>query len=191
MNERTGNFQTDTIPSLRYEGGWAENAQDRGGETIFGVARRFHGTWPGWVIVDAAKTSPGFPANVNANVELKDLARDFYRAQFWDPIHGDELPWRAAAVLFDMAINSGVKSAVRQFQLALNGAPGPSVDVDGVVGPKTVKGAWDKGKAAIEEFLTARILFYTDIMVKDPTQRVWARNWVRRVIEMADYALEG
>lgn len=188
--ERHGDFQTDTIPSLRYEGGWADNPADKGGETIFGIARRFHGAWPGWSVVDGAKSSPSFPANVNSDQGLRALARDFYRTNFWDAIHGDELPWRASAVLFDMAINSDVKPAVRQFQVALN-LCGAGLTVDGVIGPKTVKAAWDKGKEAVEEFLTARFIFYVDIMLKTPSQRVWARNWVRRLVEMTDYALEG
>ena len=179
-----GKFEVSLKPVLDYEAGWANNPADRGGETIFGVSRNNHGTWPGWATVDAAKNRPDFPACVNKDRDLQALAIKLYREQYWNEVHGDELPWKMATAVFDMAVNSGPRIAAKEMQVALK------VKVDGIIGPKTVKAAWDRGEDAVIEFMTNRIAFYVDIMVKKPDQRIWAKNWVKRLVKLCDFVLE-
>lgn len=171
--------------SSKIEGGYANNPHDLGGETIFGISRNNHPGWPGWILVDNAKLMTDFPNNINADPALKSLTKTFYRYEFWDKIHGDELPWRMAVSVFDMAVNSGAATAVRQMQVIL-----PDVPVDGVVGPRTIKAAWENDKEAAISFLTQRLLFYAEILLKKPDQRIWARNWMKRVIRLSDVVLE-
>lgn len=187
--ERNGQFELDAAPTVKIEAGWVDAEGDKGGETIFGITRNYHPEWPGWAMVDQMRPHPSFPASANNDLVLRGMAREFFKVNFWDAVHGDELPWRMAAVVYDMAVNSDVRPAVRQAQIALN-ALGADLVVDGDMGARTVKACWDKGKDGAEEFLTQRLLFYFGIMEKDPTQKKWARGWLRRIIEMCDYALE-
>ena len=41
--------------TLKYEGGYVNDKDDRGGETYRGVSRRYHPNWSGWKIVDEYK----------------------------------------------------------------------------------------------------------------------------------------
>lgn len=185
MTEAAGNFQRSLDVYLRWEGGWNNVSGDKGGETIFGISRKSWPNWAGWAVVDADKSSPNFPRNANNDPTLRPLVEQFYRENFWNPVHGDELPWRMAMAVFDMAGNSGDRAAIRQMQASLG------VEADGIPGPKTIKAAWDGGKSAVEEFLTQRIIFYVHLMINDPTQRMWGRNWVKRIIALSDEVLEG
>ncbi len=90
-----------------------------------------------------------------------------------------------AAAVFDMAVNSGVGTAARLMQVALN------VPVDGNVGPVTVKAAHDAGEAGVVEFMARRAKFLHEIMDRDPGQTVWAMNWFRRLFKLANVVLEG
>jgi len=60
-NEKTGG----------HEGGYSKNPNDRGGETIFGIARKFWGDWEGWSILDTIKIGTG----VNTKEERRELTR--------------------------------------------------------------------------------------------------------------------
>lgn len=167
-----------------YEGGWANNPDDKGGETFRGIARNYNPSWEGWVFVDKMKGFENFKEMLFASNKLTEMAKEFYRANYWDKIHGDELPPKLATAVFDMAVNSGVGTAVRQMQVALG------VDVDGVVGSKTIKAAWEKGKEGVVSFLTNRLLFYIGIVQSKPDQRIWAKNWFKRIVMLADIVLE-
>lgn len=194
MPDRHGDFIQDTRPTTRIEAGWVNDPKDRGGETIFGISRVFNPSWEGWALVDQMRGDPSFPKNVNADAGLREMAATFFRKGWWEPIHGDELPWRISECLYDMAVNScaygNPKVAVRQLQASLNFC-GAGLEVDGELGPRTVKACWDAGKTGVKEFLNARCGFYVDIILKDQSQRRFAHSWFGRVIEMADYTLEG
>lgn len=176
--------------TINYEGGYANNPADRGGETFRGVSRRQWPDWEGWADVDAHRSAHPDPAMFRSALLADDkLTRkvfDFYRKNFWDEIHGDELPGKFAAAVFDMAVHSGPKRAVRVLQCIL-----PGVDIDGQVGPQTVKAAHDAGERGLEDYLAARARFLTDIMANDATQKSWTMNWFRRLFRLANLLFEG
>lgn len=168
---------------LGWEGGWVDNPLDKGGETFRGIARKDWPKWEGWAVIDAMKASPDFPGSVNFDEGLERLVAEFYRVNFWEKIHGDELPPAAAVALLDCAVNSGVNQGVRLFQASLG------LLSDGIVGSVTVKAAHDAGEDALVEFMARRGAFLMDIMAGDPTQKVWALNWARRVFRLGHMLL--
>ena len=171
-------FEICLKPVLDYEAGWANNPSDRGGETIFGVARNSNPNWTGWAKMDEFKHRPDFPACANADAELKALAVKLYREAYWNPIHGDELPTRLALVVLDHAINSGAKTAAKEMQNVLG------VLVDGIIGQKTVKAAHDQGDRAVKRLLKRRLRIYHDITKAKPDQEIWIDNWFGRIVEL-------
>lgn len=168
-----------------YEGGYVNDPNDMGGETFKGISRVSHSKWPGWEIVDRMKLMDGFPGCAERDHVLSGMVKAFYRIEFWDEVHGDELPWKMAVAVFDFAIHSSPKKATRYMQNVLG------VVVDGIIGQKTVKAAHDQGEEAVVELLMARTEFLHKIMVAKPSQRVWARNWFRRMFKLANVVLEG
>lgn len=171
-------FETCLKPVLDYEAGWTEGAGDLGGETIFGVSRNNNLAWPGWPQVDEMKHRPDFPACVNADAGLKAQAVKLYREAYWNPVHGDELPQKMATVVLDLSINSGPKTAGKMMQIALG------VEVDGIIGQKTIKAAHDQGDRAVKRILKQRLRFYHDIPKTKPEQEKWIDNWFGRIVEL-------
>lgn len=175
--------------TLSYEGGYAFDPNDRGGETFRGISRKAWPTWVGWPKVDAVKAA--FENNrylYQALLHDRGLLADavlFYKTYFWDQIRGEELPPKVAVATFDMAVHSGAKQAVKLLQVVLG------VTVDGIVGPATVKAANDRGEGGLEDYLAARCKFLFEIMDTAPDQKVWAMNWFRRLMRLANLVLEG
>jgi len=184
-----GNFETAMAITEGHEGGWANNPADRGGETFRGISRRFHPEWKGWEKIDSAKIIPGnpggpnvnshFPANINNDADLQELSEEFYRGNFWDIIHGDELPLPLACAVFDMGVNFGPSRAIRQMQAVLG------VTVDCVPGPQTVKAAHDKGFSAVLSFIAARMVAHHRDAVSHPDQEQFIPAWFTRCVALA------
>lgn len=126
---------------LAVEGGHVDDPADPGGETYAGISRRYHPSWPGWVIIDAEVKKRG---QITSTAALRGLIEAFYRAQFWDRLQGDLIPYQALAdELLDQSVNLGVHRAVTHLQGALNagnvgGSKYPDVEPDGKLGPATL-----------------------------------------------------
>mgnify|MGYP001254997201 CR=1 FL=1 len=101
-----------------FEGGWNHVHGDRGGETYCGIARNFFPKWKGWAIVDSKK-----PLSHNAIIKddtLHSLVMDFYKSEFWDKVKGDSIKSQLKAnQIYDMAVNSGISTAVKIAQKTL------------------------------------------------------------------------
>lgn len=127
-------FQQAYELTIKHEGGWVNDPDDKGGETYRGIARNYHPTWEGWEIIDQIQEKEKgdvFP-------EADKQTGDFYRRFYWDRILGDKINSQDVAnQVFDWTVNSG--SAKKQIQKLINNQFGKCLVVDGVFGPKTVE----------------------------------------------------
>jgi len=136
---------------IRTEGGYVDHPNDPGGETIFGVARRYHPDWPGWERLDElrARNVRPWPEVVEDDDRIKEAARRFYVAKFWQPVGGDSL-WainrQCALEILDMAVNAGPGGAGEVLQRSLNARnqgvrwpAWPDLVVDSAIGTNTIK----------------------------------------------------
>lgn len=177
------------------EGGWVNHSSDKGGETIFGIARNFHPEWKGWDIVDdlAKKLGRGtkkFIESVNNNKELYELSKDYYKANFWYPSKCDYLPEEVAICTFDFSVNSGIKNSQRQLQEVIRKS-GYDVPVDGRVGPISIEACrklYDKIGAIefVSRLLRRRYEFYQNIVKSNPSQKIFLKGWVNRLIYLGE-----
>ena len=96
--------------------GYVNDPTDRGGETIAGIARKFHPSDPIWKVVDNAKKG-NFPQNLKDISGILDKIKDFYRVNYWNKVHGDELKSQNIAnILFDTAVLEGYTAAIKRAQ---------------------------------------------------------------------------
>lgn len=158
------------------EGGYTANPADPGNWT----GRRVNvGTCKG---TNFGISAAAYPALDIASLSLAD-AQTIYKRDYWDVVHGDELPPPLALLVFDAAVNSGVSRAARWLQSTL------SVKVDGAIGPLTLAAAHQtsgRGAAVLAEYQTQRLLFLTSL----PTWRTFATGWTRRVLTVQLLALQ-
>lgn len=150
------------------EGGYVLHnvAYDRGGMTYAGIARNMNPQWPGWSIIDAG----GEPH--------ADMVRAFYRANFWNPIRGDELIHQSTAQsIFDFHVNAGRPARVLAQIVA-------GVTPDGSFGPRTVQAlnAYDPEKFQLA-YALAKIARYRDIVTRDRSQQKFLLGWINRTLQ--------
>jgi lysozyme family protein len=179
---------------MGHEGGYADDPTDKGGETYRGISRRYHPSWSGWSTIDQYKRKSGFPGNLKDACGLQDKVEAFYKANFWDPMLGDDIPSQLIAEeLYDTAVNMGMSRAVKFLQTGLNvlnraGKNYPDIVVDGKTGPNTLRTLKKllslSGKEEGYLFKIMNILqgyHYLRIMDKSESQERFARGWLNRV----------
>lgn len=186
----TSRFLTCYDSLAREEGGWANNKNDRGGETAFGVARNFWPDWKGWAVVDATKAKIGFPkCGVKAlnqallsHPSFPGLLRDFFFDHFWVPLKGDKFACAPlASEVFEMGVNSGLRPAARILQAAINALGRPLI-VDGVIGPATLAAANAiQGEKILRSFREQAEQHYRTIVRLNPSQASHLNGWLGRL----------
>ena len=145
---------------LGHEGGYSDNKADPGGATMWGVTER----------VARAHGYTGHMRDLPVA-----LAKQIYRASYWDAVRADELPAPVRYSVFDAAVNSGVGQSVKWLQRALG------VSDDGAIGPKTLAAAQAAdGQVLKAKMLGARLQFMTDLA----TWPSFGRGWARRVASL-------
>lgn len=153
---------------LRMEGGDSDHPADPGGRTRFGISQR------------------AYPDLDIRHLTLEQ-ARMIYQRDYWQAAHCDQLPPAYALTLFDAAVNLGKARAVSLLQAALG------VQVDGVVGSKTVAAASRQYRSGLTRFLARRAAYYMDLAESNPARRVFLAGWLNRCFEChaAALGLEG
>jgi lysozyme family protein len=105
---------------LEEEGGYCDLPGDPGGATNMGITRATLAAWR------------GIPVSRDDVMGLeRDEAAAIYKAQYWTAIRAEEWPAGLDLALFDDAVNSGPRQAVRDLQRALG------LVADGIIGPIT------------------------------------------------------
>lgn len=152
---------------IGHEGGFTDHRDDRGNWT------------GGHVGVGQLKgTNFGISAMSYPGEDIKgmtlDRAKTIYRRDFWGPAGCDAVADAAKFDLFDMAVNSGVKPAVKTLQRAVG-----EVD-DGILGPRTIQAAQSvPGPRLVARFNGHRLQFMTDLKTWDS----FGKGWARRIAE--------
>lgn len=164
-----------TADIIRREGGdtVTDHPADRGGLTKFGITQ---GAWADYLrkhVIDEGRYA--LPERV-ADIDF-EMAGDFYMIVHIAPFVWIE-DYDLAALVIDCGVNHGVRRATQWLQRAAGATP------DGVIGPKT-RNAVGYGYMGdlYAEVLRLRLKFYADIIVRDPTQAIFARGWINRVCE--------
>ena len=149
--------------TLEHEGGYVHDPKDLGGETNFGIAKRFY-------------------PDVDIKGLTKEGAREIYKRDYWDKFKVDEMPDNLKHIYFDMCVNQGKGTAVKILQRATN-AKGGDLKVDGGFGPGT-KAALDKYKPSLDRVRCYRLKHYYDLVNKKPEQERFLFGWYRRALEV-------
>jgi lysozyme family protein len=179
--------------TMGFEGGYANDPDDSGGETYRGIARRFNPSWNGWSIVDSKKSDPNFPKCLDSIEDLQSKVKLFYKGLYWDVHLLDEYPdQEIAEEMFDTGVNMGVSRAATFLQDALNvlnknGSIYPDIVVDGKAGAKTLDAvkkslAYDKTNEYILKIMNIfQGQHYIDFAKNNSSQEKFMRGWLKRV----------
>lgn len=153
---------------LAHEGGFVNHPRDPGGATNLGVTQR---------VYDAFRRSGGDGPRSVRLVTMAE-AQEIYRDQYWDAVHGDDMPAGIDYAVFDYGVNSGPGKAIRDLQREVGVAP------DGKFGLLTLDAlakAADADELGLISRLQARRLRYLKTL---KTWDAFGRGWARRVAEV-------
>jgi len=189
------NFKEAFDITMDHEGKYSNDKTDIGGETYYGISRRYHPKWKGWDIIDNVKAN--FPEKdydkiLSNDIELNELVYSFYIENYWDRFLGDEIPDQDIAnELFDSSVNMGVQRSIGFLQKSLNVLNRNQKDYndiveDGVIGSSTLN-TLNKFLKIDNSLLLLKVMnifqgmHYIDFMTKIPKQEKFARGWFKRV----------
>lgn len=162
---------------LKHEGGLADNANDPGGITVYGISLRFletHG-------IDIDKDGDTDADDIRALIAQPELAIKLYHDVIWMKGKYDRFSnFFVATKLFDIDVNAGPLRASILAQEAANNL-GARLLVDGDLGPKSVTAinAIDPADY-IEEVKRRQAAFYTNLAARKPTLREFLPGWLKR-----------
>jgi lysozyme family protein len=157
------NFEKSLELVLQHEGGYTNHPSDPGGRTNLGVTQRVWENYVGHKVDETEMRSL-----------TKELVAPLYRKEYWDAVHGDQLPCGADYLAFDFAVNAGAFRSIKTIQRALN------ITADGVIGPVTVKAIQDtNAEDFINNFSAAKESFYCSLT----TFPTFGTGWLNRVAE--------
>lgn len=160
----TGKFLLCLSHTLRWEGGYINDAVDPGGETNMGISKRSH-----------------------PNEDIRNMtyarATEIYWSSYWLPSRaGDIQSYRVAGKYFDLCVNMGPRPAAKLLQRAANLIGSPPLVVDGKVGPKTLSRV---NHVPDDELLTALIGVakdrYRNIVDRRPAMQKYWNGWMNRL----------
>ena len=151
-------FETIISQVIEHEGGYVNDPNDRGGETNFGIAKRW------------------FP-----ELDIKNLTKhqaiDIYYHSYWKPSKAEQLPEDLKATYFDMCVNMGQSQAVKVLQKAINSKKRTKIAEDGLIGPNTIEHSQVVSKQRLQAY---RCLFYAKLVHQKPTQERFYYGWFKR-----------
>ena len=156
-----GDFSRCIDPILAEEGGRSDHAADPGGVTNYGISQR------------------SYPTLDIAALTLAD-AQALYRRDYWQPIHGDQLPSGLDLLMLDCAINQGPATAIKLLQRTLQ------IREDGIIGQETLNAAATAMPGLLDTFAAERALRYE----LNPNEATFGRGWYRRLLRIHRQAWE-
>ena len=142
---------------LRSEGGYSNHPEDKGGETNFGVAKRFY-------------------PDLDIKNLTKEQAIEIYRRDYWSPmtLEGINNP-ELVLQIFDMGVNAGIRTAIKIIQRIV------LTDEDGDCGPITTELINRSKVDLVELYKTERKKYYCSLCRKNPSQAIFLDGWFNRV----------
>ena len=178
--------------------------QDKGGETVLGVARNKNPNLSIWEEVDKIKNEyfptqhvltgsfssgrrQGTPLalatedlillsnKILENENITKVVEYFFENNYWKKLKCDIVEHQDfASNLFLLGVNAGIKRAIKVGQKSCG------VAEDGIIGKRTIKAWREAGIKECKKFTEIEIKYYESIIIKDPSQARFRIGWLKR-----------
>lgn len=182
-----------------FEGGYSNDAGDRGGETYAGIARNFFPNWKGWSIVDKVKReTPSISKTLAKNSEIQKYVSEWYKIEWWDKLKLDNFPQDLANEIFEQSVNLGKGGHGKLLQQMINAfnynkSKGTRIFedlvVDGAVGPKTLNALSiivnnrSNEKSLVHALNCLQGRHYINLAANNLSQRKFLDGWMTRTYD--------
>lgn len=148
-------FETAFNKLMEFEGGGKTHTipGDTGGTTKWGVSQR------------------AFP-KLDIPSLTKEKAMEIYKENYWTPCKCEMLNCSLQYIMFDTAVNMGVKTSITILQQTMG------ISTDGKFGPNTMVASFNCTK---EKYALYRMFRYANIVDNNPSQVKFLEGWMNRV----------
>ena len=162
--------------TFRWEGGYVNHKNDRGGETNMGVTQA--------TLNRSHRSIQGLPNSVRDLT--KSQALSIFKRLYWDAVHCDDIENDGLAMFaFDCAVLNGVARVGKFLQ------PSLGVEVDGYIGPVTVEALnLAHAPTVLADAIARREDFFRAIIANNPTQKVFEQGWFNRLNSIHPAAID-
>jgi len=168
---------------LGKEGGYVNDPTDKGGETKYGISDKRDGIADGMTDVDG----DGKPDTRIKDLTLEQASQIYFR-DYWYPAYCPDWPDGISLLVFDAAVQHGVKKSIFLLQEAI-GFSGKAVD--GIIGKNTRSAVLTADPEwLITHYLMRRARYYADIIKSNPSQGKYLNGWFNRLDDVANAAWE-
>ncbi|MFP3944326.1 MAG: glycoside hydrolase family 108 protein [Alphaproteobacteria bacterium] len=174
---------------MYHEGGVANDPDDPGGATKWGISLRLLKKIGA---IDAVDASSAISADIDldGDIDADDLkalpvsqAVEIYRTRFWERYRYGQLHAPAAVKVFDLAVNMGPRQAHKCLQRAIR-ANEERVIEDGILGPVTLRMANGIEPARLLPALRSEAAgFYRMLAAEKPRLRKFLQGWLNRAYD--------
>ena len=158
---------------LKVEGGYSNDKHDKGGKTKYGITE---------------EDARDFGYKRDMQDLTMDFAKNIYLKKYYlgnklDKVTNDKV----ALSICDWAVNSG-KNGIKNAQVAINQLTNANLDVDGIIGNKTLEAlnAADPEKF-LEVYHNLQRIYYRSKVEGDKTQKEFLTGWLNRVQRKEEY----
>ena len=170
-------FENALKETFDLEGGFSNDLNDRGGKTKYGITE---------FLLDVC-IDRGYLPNMKIENITKGDAELIYYKVFWEPLCLNEIQDKLiTAEIFDTAVNSSGKKAVKIVQESLNFL-GENLKVDGLIGIQTltlIKKWIQKDKKSLFKCLNGfQFINFVEIVKNDSSQKTFSCGWMKRIQE--------
>lgn len=182
MND--ANFEKALSQTLKNEGvvngktGYVNDKNDNGGETNYGITK-------------AKARECGYKGKM-CDIPFNKVKEIYYK-EYWEKTNASNIQnFNISFLLFDFAVNSGVKNACKKLQTAINKVSGSQLVIDGIIGQKTIN--------AIEKYIDSEYYhFYVNQLEKTYIAEmlnyytslskfnIFGKGWINRVKNNIDF----
>ena len=142
---------------LKHEGGYANNPNDPGGETNYGISKR------------------SYP-ELNIRELTRDHAKEIYKQDFWQPLRLYMIDNANICLeIFDFAVNAGPSRAVKIAQMLAG------TEEDGRLGGITAKAINEYEGDFVKDYKHTRIIYYENLANDNSKLSIFLKGWIKRV----------
>lgn len=176
--------------AMVHEGYYSNDLLDYGGETYRGISRIYNPLWDGWTMLDQIRED--YRNSTATCYALDTLVQKLYKTKYWDKFQGDAITsQKITNRLFNAGININPRKVRKFLQKALNCLNRneelfPNLEIDGVVGSKTIF-ALNTGLLEQDWTYVLQIIkilqanHYVTRVLERPKQKRFTRGWLNRL----------
>lgn len=165
------NFDKCLKPLLEDEGGNDDDPHDPGGRTSRGIIQSEYNHY---------RRVRGLAQRDVWSASDEEVSY-IYKTEYWDVLQCDFMPTGVDYCVFDYGVNSGISRSAKVLQRIIG------AEVDGVVGPQTVRMVSGMSSANIINAMSAERL---DFLHELRTWGRYGRGWARRVQHVKSLSLQ-